>query len=1003
MRTNACATFGIVSSFLLLVDPRIVMAGPHDPRPSVAVRSGDASPVAARVPAACRGRLAIDAGDRLLFVDAAGTALFAESGGTIRTLAWTGQPVSESAVQTIVQAAAGGDGSIAFHARLADGRDGVLRIAAGETAAQPVALSGDTLDLPAHGVVALSLVSDPAVDGTGRVTVAVQTTSGAAAVVRYAPARPPEILIEAGTPLGGGVFARALAAPASTSAGGVVIVAALSSGGQAVLRLESGLPAATLVLAGDLSAAPVPRLDMAPPAVNDAGTVALLWSLPDGLRVERLENGAHLTVAAPGSPAPGGDSFAAVAALPPAVDAAGGVVFAAWRSAGPSGFYYTRDVPLAIAEEGMGDGVGGLFQAIDETEPGPAFAPSGEVAFALHDSLALPLDAAMPGGAVRTRARGGERLDEPARFATFVETSFPWLGGGPYLSPGGLMIFDARVTDGARGLFRRDPDGALHAVAMAGDPAPGGGHFDGAFFVYQSIDDRGDVAFLGVAPDTEAGTGLALYAGGSDGGGPVRVLGVGDSVPGSAAQLSGFLPPSPLNASGWLAIPAVLSDGSTVLLGFDGSHVFRAAGSGDVLPDGSIVAAIQTGVPSGQAVAPLLDGLGRVVVGLLLDDGRSGLFEMPLAEGGAQASVRLLGTGDAVQGGVLDPFQLQALARDDDGRLLFQATFDATRQFATFVQEGDLPARLAAPLDDIPGFGAVGSVFPHLAFAGGGLLVHAVAAGTRGGPEGLLLRLPAQPDPLTSLLLPGAGPIDGFGSPQPVSTTATRLASDRNGRVALAVGAASGPQGVLLVELHPNAPPVAAAGDDQTVECAGPDGAVVVLDGGGSADPDQDPLTYTWSGPFGTATGGTASVTVPLGTWAVTLEVTDPDGAHATDSVTVTVRDTTSPSLSLSASPEVLWPPDGSLVEVTVQVQTSDLCDPSPSIVLRGVQILDLGGSDAAADIEGADLGQDDRTIVLRATRNGGSGRLYGIIYLVMDHSGIPAIRSVAVRVPSHL
>jgi hypothetical protein len=1001
MRNSARAAFGIASSLFLLLHLQIAFAGPHDPRPSVAVRSGDIAPVAARVPAAFHGRLAVDGQDRLLFVDAAGTALFAESGGSIHTLVWTGEAVADSAVETMIQAAAGADGSVAFHARLADGRDGVFAIKAGDTAAQPLVLTGDPLHLPVHGDTFVSAVSDPAVDGTGRVTVAIQIVSGAAAVVRYAPASAPEILIEAGAPLGAGVFVRALAAPASTSAGAVVIVAALSGGGQAVLRLESGLPPATLLLASDLSAAPVPRLDAAPPAVNDAGTVALLWSLPDGLRVERLENGAHVTIAAPGSPAPGGDSFAAVAALPPAVDATGGVVFAAWRSTGPSGFYYIRDVPLAVAEAGTGDGAGGLFQAIDETGPGPTFTPSGEVAFALHDSLGLPLDAAMPGGALRTRARGGDLLDEPARFATFVETRFPWLGGGPHLSPGGLMIFDARVTDGARGLFRRDPDGTLHAIAMAGDPAPGGGHFDGAYFVYHSIDDRGDVAFLGAAPDTEAGTGLVLYAGGGDGGGPVRVLGVGDPVPGSDAQVSGFLPPSPLNASGWLAIPAVLSDGSTVLLGFDGSHLMRVAGSGDVLPDGSIVAAIQTGLPPGEAVAPLLDGQGRVVIGVLLDDGRSGLYEMPLAEGGAQASVRLLGTGDAVQGGILDPFQVQALERDDDGRLVFQATFDATRQFATFVQGGDPPARLAAPLDEIPGFGAVGSVFPHLAFAGGGFLVHAVAAGIHGGPEGLLLRVPADPDPLTSLLLPGADPIDGFGSPRPASTTATRLASDRNGRVALAVGAEAGPQGVLLVELHPNAPPMAAAGDDQVVECAGPDGAEVVLDGSGSSDPDQDPVVLTWSGPFGTASGPTATVTVPLGTWVITLEVRDSEGAVATDTVTVTVSDTTAPGFAVSAAPAQLWPPNGHLQEVSVQIQASDRCDPAPRVTLSGIQILDPGGADPA-DVAEADFGSDDRIFLLRASRSGGSERLYVVSYQVTDRSGNLLVRSAVVRVPVH-
>lgn len=97
-----------------------------------------------------------------------------------------------------------------------------------------------------------------------------------------------------------------------------------------------------------------------------------------------------------------------------------------------------------------------------------------------------------------------------------------------------------------------------------------------------------------------------------------------------------------------------------------------------------------------------------------------------------------------------------------------------------------------------------------------------------------------------------------------------------------------------------NQPPVADAGPDQTVEATGPDGAQVTLDGSGSSDPDGDALTYTWEGPFGTATGVSLTVTIPLGTHTVILTVDDGKGATASDTVEITVQDTTPPVITIT-------------------------------------------------------------------------------------------------------
>lgn len=100
----------------------------------------------------------------------------------------------------------------------------------------------------------------------------------------------------------------------------------------------------------------------------------------------------------------------------------------------------------------------------------------------------------------------------------------------------------------------------------------------------------------------------------------------------------------------------------------------------------------------------------------------------------------------------------------------------------------------------------------------------------------------------------------------------------------------------------PNEPPVADAGEDETVEWdAG--GNVVTLDGTGSSDPDDDPLTYSWSissGPTGAslddATSATPELSLPgLGTWELELVVNDGEFDSEPDQVTVVVEDTTAP------------------------------------------------------------------------------------------------------------
>ena len=84
----------------------------------------------------------------------------------------------------------------------------------------------------------------------------------------------------------------------------------------------------------------------------------------------------------------------------------------------------------------------------------------------------------------------------------------------------------------------------------------------------------------------------------------------------------------------------------------------------------------------------------------------------------------------------------------------------------------------------------------------------------------------------------------------------------------------------------PNNPPVADAGQDQTVEQTYSGGATVYLDGSGSYDPDGDKLTYEWYGYDWRGIGVRCTPTIPPGTSTVTLSVHD---GHEYDEDTVEI------------------------------------------------------------------------------------------------------------------
>jgi hypothetical protein len=160
----------------------------------------------------------------------------------------------------------------------------------------------------------------------------------------------------------------------------------------------------------------------------------------------------------------------------------------------------------------------------------------------------------------------------------------------------------------------------------------------------------------------------------------------------------------------------------------------------------------------------------------------------------------------------------------------------------------------------------------------------------------------------------------------------------------------------------------------------------------GSFDPDGGPveLTQLPPGPY------------TLGNTVVTLKVTDETGLSGFCSATVTVKDMEAPTIEkVTANPNIIWPPNHKMVQVTVDVLASDNCDTEPACKIVSVSSSEpvdgLGDGDTSPDwkITG------DFTVNLRAERSGtGNGRVYTITVECTDNYENSSTETVDVTVP---
>lgn len=114
--------------------------------------------------------------------------------------------------------------------------------------------------------------------------------------------------------------------------------------------------------------------------------------------------------------------------------------------------------------------------------------------------------------------------------------------------------------------------------------------------------------------------------------------------------------------------------------------------------------------------------------------------------------------------------------------------------------------------------------------------------------------------------------------------------------------------------------------------------------------------------------------------------------------------DATAPSLSVSATPSSLFPPNHKLVTVETTVSASDDRDASVDVEL--VSVTSNEPDDAPGDADGATTGDveivDDDTFRLRAERlETGTGRIYTITYRATDACGNATTAQAVVDVPA--
>jgi hypothetical protein len=206
-----------------------------------------------------------------------------------------------------------------------------------------------------------------------------------------------------------------------------------------------------------------------------------------------------------------------------------------------------------------------------------------------------------------------------------------------------------------------------------------------------------------------------------------------------------------------------------------------------------------------------------------------------------------------------------------------------------------------------------------------------------------------------------------------------------------------------MVTVVDTTPPTLTCPTIGALECSAPGGSAVSLVATAS-DVCSSTVIVTNDR---TGNGEDASGFYPLGATGVMFTATDTSGNRPTCTSSVVVRDTTPPSLTLTLGPTTLWAPNHRLVPVQAAWDAGDVCDPAPGVVLALATSSEpddspgTGDGNTTGDIQNADIGPPDATVLLRAERSrDGPGRIYTLTYTAKDASGNTSSTLGIVTVP---